>query len=88
MYNNVLRPPVIKEDVIGVKRINPEYSSIYNSIKDGDPMPNIKAMAVVFNYAAGMIDKFKTGLLSVEDAVKTACQSIRDEIMTKYDRYE
>lgn len=88
MYNNGLRPPARKDAVIEVKRINPEYSSIYNSIKNGDPMPNIKAMAVVFNYAAGMIDKFKTGLLSVEDAVKTACQSIRDEIMTKYDRYE
>lgn len=88
MYNNGLRPPSRKDAAIEVKKIDPEYSSIYNSIENGDPMPNIKATAVVFSYGAGMIDKFKTGLLSVEDAVNTACQSIRDEIMTKYDRYE
>ncbi len=88
MYKNGLRPPARKDAATDVKRVDTEYSYIYNSIENGDPMPNIKATAVVFSYGAGMIDKFKTGLLSVEDAVKTACQSIRDEIMTKYDRYE
>nr|MBP7552816.1 extracellular solute-binding protein [Spirochaetota bacterium] len=88
MYNNGLRPPSRKDAAIEVKKIDPEYSSIYNSIENGELIPNVKATAVVFSYGAGMIDKFKTGLLSVEDAVKTACQSIRDEIMAKYDRYE
>lgn len=88
MYNNGLRPPARKDAANEAKRIDPEYSFIYNSIENGDPMPNIKAMAVVFNYAAGMIDKFKSGEYPVEDAVKSACETIRSEIMAKFDRYE
>ena len=86
MYNNGLRPPARKDAANEVKRIDPEYSSIYKSIDNGDPMPNIKAMAIVFNYAAGMIDKFNSGEISVEESIKSACQSIRDEIMAKYDK--
>jgi maltose-binding protein MalE len=55
---------------------------------DGVPMPNVKAMAVIFNYAAGMIDKFKTGEQSVENAVKTAVSTIRGELTDKQARYE
>jgi maltose-binding protein MalE len=55
---------------------------------DGVPMPNVKAMAVIFNYAAGMIDKFKSGEQSVENAVKTAVSTIIGELTDKQARYE
>ena len=40
----------------------------------------MRAMSVVWNYVAGMIDKYKTGEQTVENAVKTAVQTIKDDL--------
>ena len=88
MFNAGGRPPAhIKANQEAQKR-NPFVKPVVDSANDGVSMPNVKAMAVVWNYAAGMIDKFKTGETTVENAVKSATKQIRDEISGKQSRYE
>ena len=82
------RPPAHVKACEEAKKLDPSVGVVIDSVMDGVPMPNVKAMAVIFNYAAGMIDKFKTGEQSVENAVKTAVGTIRGELTDKQARYE
>lgn len=82
------RPPAHIKACEEAIKLDPTTKTVVESVMDGIPMPNVKAMSVVFNYAAGMVDKFKTGEQSVENAVKTAVGTIRTEISDKKARYE
>jgi len=80
MFNAGGRPPAHIEAAKVVSANNPHIRIMIESAMDGVLMPNVKAMAVVWNYAGGMIDKFNTGETSVENSLKTACNTIRTEL--------
>jgi maltose/maltodextrin transport system substrate-binding protein len=82
------RPPAHVEANNEVQKKDPFVKPVVDSANDGIPMPNVKAMAVVWNYAAGMIDKFKTGETSVENAVKSAANQVRQDLSKNQAKYE
>jgi len=82
------RPPANIEAVKEVESKSDYVSIVIDTAKNGIIMPNVKAMAVVWNYAAGMIDKIKLGDVSVEDALKNGTKTIRDEIVKRKDKLE
>lgn len=82
------RPPAHLAACDAAMKEDPYVKIVVDSVKDGIAMPNNKAMSVVFNYAAGIVDKFKTGEQTVENAVKTGVNTIRTEISDKKARYE
>ena len=82
------RPPAHIEASKDAIKENPNIKIILDTALKGTLMPNIKAMAVVWNYAAGMIDKILIGESTVEDALKTGTKSIREEISKKQSKYE
>ncbi|HOF00981.1 MAG TPA: maltose ABC transporter substrate-binding protein [Spirochaetota bacterium] len=88
MFKSGGRPPAHVKANLESQKLDPFVKPVVDSVNDGVAMPNVKAMAVVFNYAAGMVDKFKTGETTVENAVKSATKTIRDEISSKQSRYE
>ena len=88
MFNAGGRPPALIKANQEMQKKDPFVKPIVDSANDGISMPNVKAMAVVWNYAAGMIDKFKTGETTVENAVKSATKQIREEIINKQSKYE
>jgi len=88
MYNAGGRPPAHIKAGEKVGKSDPYIKIMLDSANDGVLMPNVKAMAVVWNYAGGMIDKFNTGETTVENALKTAVNTIREEIGKKQSKYE
>jgi len=88
MFNAGGRPPAHIKAAEEVSAKNPNIRVMVDSANDGVLMPNVKAMAVVWNYAGGMIDKFNTGETNVENSLKTACNTIRAEIGKSVSRYE
>jgi maltose/maltodextrin transport system substrate-binding protein len=82
------RPPAHMSASDEIFKTDPNIKIMIDSANDGMLMPNVKAMAVVWNYAGGMIDKFNTGETTVENALKTAVNTIKDEIGKKQSRYE
>ncbi len=88
MFNAGGRPPAHIKAGDEVSAKNPSIKIMIDSANDGVLMPNVKAMAVVWNYAGGMIDKFNTGETTVENSLKTACNTIRSEIGKNSARYE
>ncbi|OHD10122.1 MAG: hypothetical protein A2086_05845 [Spirochaetes bacterium GWD1_27_9] len=88
MFDAGGRPPAHIKASEKISKNNPHIKIMIDSANDGVLMPNVKAMAVVWNYAGGMIDKFNTGETTVENALKTAVNTIREEIIKKQSKYE
>ena len=82
------RPPAHIKAAEKVSKDDPYIKVMLDSANGGVLMPNVRAMAVVWNYAGGMIDKFNTGETSVENALKTAVNTIRTEIGKNAKRFE
>jgi maltose-binding protein MalE len=82
------RPPAHAEACTIAMKDDPFIKVVVDSVNDGIAMPNVRAMSVVWNYAAGMIDKYKTGEQTVENAVKTAVQTIKDDLKGNPSRFE
>jgi len=88
MFKGGGRPPAHIAANEMAQKDNPFVKPVIDSANDGIPMPNVKAMAVVWNYAAGMIDKFKTGETTVENSIKSAVQTIKNELSKNPSRFE
>jgi maltose/maltodextrin transport system substrate-binding protein len=88
MFEEGGRPPAHIEACKKIMKENNVVKTVVLSANDGIPMPNVKAMAVIWNYAAGMVDAFKTGETSVENAIRGATKSIRDELTSNKKRYQ
>ena len=88
MYDAGGRPPAHISANEEVAKKDPFVKPVVDSANDGIAMPNVKAMAVVWNYAAGMIDKFKTGETSVENAVKSAANQVRADLAKNPSKFE
>lgn len=88
MFKGGGRPPAHIKANEKAQKDDPFVKPVIDSANDGIPMPNVKAMAVVWNYAAGMIDKFKTGETTVENSIKAAVQTIRNELSKNPSRFE
>ncbi|HBD94332.1 MAG: hypothetical protein A2015_00230 [Spirochaetes bacterium GWF1_31_7] len=88
MYRAGGRPPAHLEACDVAMKENEFIKTVVESVKDGISMPNVRAMSVVWNYAAGMIDKYKTGEQTVENAVKTAVSTIKQDLSGNPSRFE
>ena len=87
MFESGGRPPAHIKAVEEVSIKDPNVQIMINSANDGILMPNVEAMAVVWNYSGGMIDKFCSGETTVTNSLKTVCNTIRSEISRNADRY-
>ncbi|OHD14757.1 MAG: hypothetical protein A2086_07020 [Spirochaetes bacterium GWD1_27_9] len=87
LYQNIKKTPAFTLLVNDIGKSNPEYLSVYNSIDNGELIPNLKAMAVVWNYTGIMLYKITNNTMPISEAVKEAVDIIRSEIYKKFDRY-
>lgn len=82
------RPPAHIEAAGIASKEDVYIKTVLDSVNDGLAMPNVRAMSVVWNYAAGMVDRYKTGEQTVENAVKTAVDTIKEELSGNPSRFE
>lgn len=80
MYKFGGRPPAHIKAFEKVAKEDPDIATIVSSARDGVAMPSTRAMAIIWDEAASMIDKFKTGEVSVEEAIRAGVDSIKARV--------
>ena len=88
MFNSGGRPPAHK--IAGQELVAKDvvFKTVIDTIPDGVLMPNVKAMAVIFNFASTMINELKTGEITIEESLTKGTKRIKEELQKKQSVYE